>query len=80
MQKIRVRIDRLIQHLDLEVLPQHFLPQNLQLHLCQPVAQATMDTETERHVLARAAAVDDELVGAGVMIGALCAFQFVRGR
>src|SRR5260370_34568171 len=39
-----------------------FLPHDRQLHFGQPVADAPMDAEAERHVMPRPRAVDDELV------------------
>ena len=62
VQEVRVGVDRLVQHLDLQVAAQHLLPQDAQLQLGQAVAQAAMDAEAERHVLARPLAIDDELV------------------
>src|ERR1700712_4738556 len=56
-QEVRIRIDRLSHHLDLEVAPYHFFPQDLELHLGEPVAQAAVDAETKRQVLARPAAI-----------------------
>src|SRR5437763_5199292 len=43
---------------------QYLLPHDLQLHFRQPVADATMNTEAERHVLAGPRAVYDEDIGA----------------
>ena len=47
MQEVRIRIDRLIKYLDLQVLLQHFLPQDLELHLRQAVAQAAVNAEAK---------------------------------
>src|ERR1700679_443811 len=62
MQKIRVSVNRLIQHFDLQVATPHLVPQDFELHFRETITQASMDTKTERHVLARTGAIDDELV------------------
>src|SRR5690348_7127366 len=54
---------RLADDLDLREARQDFLPQDLQLQLRQPIADAAMDAEAKRQVLARPSAIDDEGVG-----------------
>src|SRR5271155_3515290 len=44
-QEVRIRIDRLPKHLDLQVAPDDLLPQNLQLQSREPISQAAMDAE-----------------------------------
>jgi hypothetical protein len=60
-----------VQHLDHREALEDLFPQDLQLHLGQAVAHAAVDAEAEAQVLARAGAVDDELVG--VLDGGLVA-------
>src|SRR3984957_2022186 len=54
---------RLADNLDVGQAIEDFLPQNLQLHFGQALADAAVNAEAERQVLAWAGAVDDEPVG-----------------
>src|SRR6185437_11865736 len=63
VHEARVQTLRRPDHLDHGEAPQDFLPQQFQLQLGEAVANATMDAEAEGQMLARALAVDDELVG-----------------
>src|ERR1700709_2705408 len=60
--ELGVDATRFPNHLDLREARQDFLPQDLQLQFGQPVADTAMDAETERQMLPRARAVDDEAV------------------
>src|SRR5262249_35867560 len=53
---------RLIDHLDLVETLEDLLPDDLQLQLGEPHADAAVDAEAERDVRARPRAVDDEIV------------------
>src|SRR5262249_14880788 len=62
VQEIGVSINRLVLHFDLQIAAQYFLPQDLQLHFRQAIAQTAMDAKAKRHMLARASAIDNEFV------------------
>src|SRR5512135_2216736 len=53
---------RLADDVDARETLHDLLPQDAQLHLRDAVAHAAVDAETERDVMARTLAVDDELV------------------
>src|SRR5579871_4943561 len=53
----------LVHHLNLVKSLEDLLPDDLQLQLRQPHANAAVDAETERQMDARARAIDQELVG-----------------
>ena len=55
---------RLANHLDHRKPLEDLFPDDGQLHLGHAVADAAVDAEAERHVLAGPLAVDDEFVGA----------------
>src|SRR6516225_8922718 len=59
------------QHLDLELALQDLLPQNSQLQVRDPVADAAVDAGAIGKVLTRLGTVDDE--GIGIVDGALVA-------
>ena len=46
-QEVGIRVDRLVQHLDAEVLAQDFLPQDLELELGEAVAEAAVNAKAE---------------------------------
>src|SRR6202046_1492170 len=54
---------RLADDLDSRQAIEDFLPQDLQLHFGQALADAAVNAEAERQMLAWAGAVDDEPVG-----------------
>src|SRR5689334_18847816 len=60
--EVRAHAAGLADHLDALEALQDLLPHHLQLHLCEPLADATMDAEAEGDVLARPGAIDHELV------------------
>src|SRR5207302_9650669 len=53
---------RLADHLDLLEALEHLLPDDLQLQLGQPHADAAMDAEAERQMRAWTGTIDDELI------------------
>src|SRR5450631_4678636 len=57
-----IRPLRLAHHFDPVEALQHFLPDDLQLQLGEPHADAAMDAEAERQMGAGAGAIDDEVV------------------
>src|SRR5438128_325846 len=62
--KIRIEPRRRTHDLETKLALQDFLPENADLLLGEPVADAAVDAGAERKMLARLGAVDDELVGA----------------
>src|SRR3984957_2271349 len=61
----RVAAHRLANHLDHREALQDLFPDDGELHLGHAIADAAVDAEAERHVLARTLAVDD--VGVGIV-------------
>src|SRR5215831_19429584 len=60
--EVRAHAPRLADDLDTLEALQDLLPHHLELHLGQALADAAMDAEAERDVLAWARPIDDELV------------------
>src|SRR5215467_8247251 len=60
--EVRAHAPRLADDLDTLEALQDLLPHHLQLHLGQALADAAMDAEAERDVLARTRAIDDEAI------------------
>src|SRR5882757_6198673 len=60
--KARIAPLRLADHFDAVEALQHFLPDDLELQLGEPHADAAVDAEAERQMGAGPRAVDDELV------------------
>src|SRR5579871_2560526 len=61
LDEARIRPHRLTDHLDLVEALENLFPDDLELQLGKPHADAAMDTEAERQMVARPLAVDDEL-------------------
>src|SRR5712664_3811698 len=61
--EIRIKPPRRAHDLEAKVPLQNFLPENPQLLLGQPVADAAMDAGAERQMLPWFCAIDDELIG-----------------
>jgi len=60
---------RSVHHLDWRKPFQDFLPQDRQLHLCQPIADAAVNTEPEGQMLPGPRAVDDKTIGVLDLLG-----------
>src|SRR4051794_16758218 len=63
IDEVRIEALGLLQDLDALEAGQQLLPENTELQLCQPVADAAVDAEAEGQVLMRPRPVDDELIG-----------------
>src|SRR5580704_1044837 len=63
LDEARIHPLRLVDHLDPVEALEDLLPDNLQLQLGKPHADAAVDTEAERQMDARPRTIDQELIG-----------------